>query len=307
MNAAQIGKHNAISRSCGRVLLTVSLAFGVLVRADANTVYVIDQINIGLHESSRFDSAIAVMIGSGTPLEILERDGNVAKVKTPEGKEGWVDLNYVKASAPVATQLRNATATNEALHAELGDLRRENERLKSDLLDSEENRKRQLDTISRAYETRLGVAEAALSELKVIQSQTATEADSVRDAGEREMARLKAENVRLKNELSVQATSASSTTSATLRDMQRLAKENQGLKQQISESGAAVRALRTELRVKPTPVIVARQRPADLVETAQETSIHTRALVGFMALLLFAVGAYWHDLGVRRRHGGYRL
>ena len=115
MNAAQIGKHNAISRSCWRVLLTVSLAFGVLVRADANTVYVIDQINIGLHESSRFDSAIAVMIGSGTPLEILERDGNVAKVKTPEGKEGWVDLNYVKASAPVATQLRNATATNEAV------------------------------------------------------------------------------------------------------------------------------------------------------------------------------------------------
>ena len=121
--------------------------------------------------------------------------------------------------------------------AELGDLRRENERLKSDLLDSEENRKRQLDTISRAYETRLGVAEVALSELKVIQSQTATEADSVRNAGER-VTRLKAENVRLRNELSVQATSA---TSATLRDMQRLAQENQGLKQQIAEASAAMR------------------------------------------------------------------
>ena len=304
MNAAQIGKHNAISRSCWRVLLTVSLAFGVLVRADANTVYVIDQINIGLHESSRFDSAIAVMIGSGTPLEILERDGNVAKVKTPEGKEGWVDLNYVNASAPVATQLRNATATNEALHAELGDLRRENERLKNDLLDSEENRKRQLDTISRAYETRLGVAQAALSELKVIQSQTATEADSVRNAGEREVTRLKAENVRLRNELSVQATSA---TSATLRDMQRLAQENQGLKQQIAEASAAMRALRTELTKEPKAVVVARQRPADLVETVDEASIHTRALVGFVALLLLAIGAYWHDLSVRRRHGGFRL
>ena len=68
-----------------------------------------------------------------------------------------------------------------------------------------------------------------------------------------------------------------------------------------------MRALRTELRVKPTPVIVARQRPADLVETVDEASIHTRALVGFVALLLLAVGAYWHDLSVRRRHGGFRL
>ncbi len=307
MHAARIRKLKATSINRWQVLLSVLLSFGVLEHARADTVYVVDQINIGLHATRQFDSAIVLMIGSGTPLELLERDGNVAKVKTQNGEEGWVDSNYVKSNAPLATQLRNATATNEALHAELGDLRRENERLKSDLLDSEENRKRQLDTISRAYETKLGAAESELSELKVIQSQTATEADSVRDAGEREMARLKAENVRLKNELSVQATSASSTTSATLRDMQRLAKENQGLKQQISESGAAVRALRTELRVKPTPVIVARQRPADLVETAQETSIHTRALVGFMALLLFAVGAYWHDLSVRRRHGGYRL
>ena len=307
MNAARIRKLKATSIKRWQVLLSVLLSFGVLGHTRADTVYVVDQINIGLHATRQFDSAIVLMIGSGTPLELLERDGNVAKVKTQNGEEGWVDINYVKSNAPLATQLRNATATNEALHAELGDLRRENERLKSDLLDSEENRKRQLDTISRAYEAKLGAAESELSELKVIQSQTATEADSVRDAGEREVARLKAENVGLKNELSVQATSASSTTSATLRDMQRLAKENQGLKRQIAESGAAVRALRTELRVKPTPVIVARQRPADLVETAQETSIHTRALVGFMALLLFAVGAYWHDLSVRRRHGGYRL
>ena len=54
-------------------------------------------------------------------------------------------------------------------------------------------------------------------------------------------------------------------------------------------------------------MVVARQRPADLVETVDEASIHTRALVGFVALLLLAIGAYWHDLSVRRRHGGFRL
>ena len=89
--------------------------------------------------------------------------------------------------------------------------------------------------------------------------------------------------------------------------MQRLAQENQGLKQQIAEASAAMRALRTELTKEPKAVVVARQRPADLVETVDEASIHTRALVGFVALLLLAIGAYWHDLSVRRRHGGFRL
>ena len=66
-----------------------------------------------------------------------------------------------------------------------------------------------------------------------------------------------------------------------------------------------MRALRTELAEVPKAVVVVRQRPSDLVETVDEASI-SRAPVGFAALLLLAIGAYWHDLSVRRRHGSFR-
>ena len=70
-------------------VLAMFLWLSVLtVPAGADTVYVTDRFEIGIHESTDIDSVIIAVIPSGTPLEVLERNGEFVQVSTPDGTSG---------------------------------------------------------------------------------------------------------------------------------------------------------------------------------------------------------------------------
>lgn len=71
--------------------------------AAAQTLYVDDRLQIGVHESPSAASTISELIASGTALEVLERNEQMVRVRTEAGAEGWVDLRYLSEQPPGRT------------------------------------------------------------------------------------------------------------------------------------------------------------------------------------------------------------
>jgi len=90
------------------------------VPAGADTVYVSDQFEIGVHASTNIDSVIIAVIPSGTPLEVIERNGEFVQISTTEGITGWVDARYVVSEKPSVALLEERTAELQEAARSLG-------------------------------------------------------------------------------------------------------------------------------------------------------------------------------------------
>ncbi len=97
-----------LSRPCA--LATFLWLVLLTTPASAETVYVADRFEIGVHDNTNLDSAIVAVIPSGTPLTVIDRNGEFVKVSTPDGVRGWVDTRYVVSEKPSVTLLEERDA-----------------------------------------------------------------------------------------------------------------------------------------------------------------------------------------------------
>jgi len=94
-----------------------TLTFAVLATAwsaaplAADVAYVIDKLLVGVHQEKDLNSAIVKVLPTGTRLDVLQRDGELAEVKDADGTTGWVDTAYLMAEEPA--ELRVKELTNE--------------------------------------------------------------------------------------------------------------------------------------------------------------------------------------------------
>lgn len=95
-------------------LLVCALAFAA--HASAETAYVTDRLQLGLHVASDTSDRPFANLPSGTRLEVLERKALYARVRTPTGDEGWVKSAFIVAETPARFRL-------DELEAELADFR----------------------------------------------------------------------------------------------------------------------------------------------------------------------------------------
>ena len=98
-----------------RLTLVIALC-GSAASAEAETAYVTDSLRLGLHRAEDTSDRPFENLVSGTPLEVIERNSNYARVRTSGGQEGWVKSAYLVDEKPA--QLRVAE-----LEAELAGLR----------------------------------------------------------------------------------------------------------------------------------------------------------------------------------------
>jgi|GEM_PF-768146 len=111
------------------ILLLIGLSF--MHTVNAQTVYVTDKVLLGVYGEQQQENLLKVL-PTGTPLEILERDGNFAKVRGPDGLEGWVDASYLINDKPSqllileqADKQKQMQAELEKVRASLGSLQKE--------------------------------------------------------------------------------------------------------------------------------------------------------------------------------------
>lgn len=93
--------------------------------------------------------------------------------------------------------------------------------------------------------------------------------------------------------------------SDTLREMQRLAEENQRLAGDLAQAQAAAAASEARQSTAP-PMPAVSGTPGDADPPIGLSGTHWVMILALM-VLAFGFGGYLVDLGVRRRHGGFRV
>ncbi|MCZ6719756.1 MAG: TIGR04211 family SH3 domain-containing protein [Gammaproteobacteria bacterium] len=85
----------------------------------AETVYVIDKLLVGVHEDKTLESPIIKVLPTGTPLQVLKREGHLVYVRDAEGIKGWVDAAYLMSDMPAGQMLEKVELRNKQIESEL--------------------------------------------------------------------------------------------------------------------------------------------------------------------------------------------
>ena len=103
-------------------LLTAFLLLLPLI-ALAETVYVTDNLRLGLHQAADTSDRAFRMLESGQALEVLSRDRNYANVRLPDGVQGYVKAAYLVDDKPAKLIVAETIAERDALVTELEETR----------------------------------------------------------------------------------------------------------------------------------------------------------------------------------------
>jgi SH3 domain protein len=146
-------------------VLVFSLCAGA---AQADTAYVTDSLRLGLHHSEDTSGKPFLNLVSGTALEVLERQGSYAHVRTAAGDEGWVKATYLVPEKPAQLRVAELEAELAGLRSEVDHARNarstaeeELDRIGKQTAATAESSSRLQDTLGRlkreneAYEARL--------------------------------------------------------------------------------------------------------------------------------------------------------
>jgi SH3 domain protein len=86
--------------------------------AAAETAYVTDSLRLGLHAAPDTSDRPFENLVSGTAVEILERNPNYARVRLPDGREGWAKATFLVELKPAAARVAELEAEIAALKDE---------------------------------------------------------------------------------------------------------------------------------------------------------------------------------------------
>lgn len=100
-----------------RRVLCLGLVMWPLAAA-AETLYVIDRLIIGLRSDLTESATVVKSVETGTALEVLERHDDRARVRDPQGAEGWIDARYLGAQPPTRDQVAELQAEIKRLRVE---------------------------------------------------------------------------------------------------------------------------------------------------------------------------------------------
>jgi SH3 domain protein len=81
----------------------------------AETGYVTDSLRLGLHAAPDTSDRAFENLISGTAVEVLERNPSYARVRLPDGREGWVKATFLVETKPAAARVAELEAELETL------------------------------------------------------------------------------------------------------------------------------------------------------------------------------------------------
>lgn len=85
-------------------IIVAMLCFVGLVQA--KTVYINDQLRVGIRPEPNNDSAPLGVVVTGDELELLDNNSGYVMVRTKDGVEGWIKEIYTTTKVPAIVQLK---------------------------------------------------------------------------------------------------------------------------------------------------------------------------------------------------------
>ena len=101
--------------------------------AQAETMYVTDVLRITVREGNGLDYKITDVLESGQEVEVISSDNEWAKVRLPNGKEGWLVGKYLTSQRPGGAALKILQEKEALLNTQNSALRTENNQLRDEL------------------------------------------------------------------------------------------------------------------------------------------------------------------------------
>lgn len=111
-----------------RLLLMAPLLASVPAASAA--LYITDNITVGIYAAPEMKGEAEARLSSGTAVEVIERRGELLKVRTAHGEQGWLKGSFLIRREPAALQLEGAKQELAQLGATLASLQEENGALK---------------------------------------------------------------------------------------------------------------------------------------------------------------------------------
>lgn len=113
-------------------LTLCSIPLPQTLAAEADVVYVTDELRLGLYRTEETSGRALKTLVSGARLEVLERSLMSIQVRTEDGDEGWVKTAYIVTSEPARRRLATVETLQSETAARLADREAELSALKSD-------------------------------------------------------------------------------------------------------------------------------------------------------------------------------
>ena len=101
-----------------RVVAIVLALASASAFAQGETQYVIEQLVVSVNAAADGSGDRVDQIKSGDRVEVLEKQGDQARVRLSSGQEGWVRTSYLSSTPPLREQLKARTDELEKLRAE---------------------------------------------------------------------------------------------------------------------------------------------------------------------------------------------
>lgn len=112
---------------CATVVLTATCPVAsAQAEPQTESLFVIEHLVVSVNAAADGSGERVGQIQSGDKVEVLERQGDQARVRLASGNEGWVRTSYLSPSPPLREQLKARTE-------ELEKLRQEKSKLESEL------------------------------------------------------------------------------------------------------------------------------------------------------------------------------
>ena len=81
----------------------------------AETIFVTDSLKLKLRVTASNDADVVTSLDSGQKLTLLEKQKRFTRVRTSDGKQGWVQSWYLTDKPPATYQVTSLTKENESL------------------------------------------------------------------------------------------------------------------------------------------------------------------------------------------------
>jgi SH3 domain protein len=91
--------------------------------AQAESIYVTDMLRLDMYSTEAMTGPVLLKLRSGDRMELLERKGRYAHVRSEGGKEGWVKSLYLVEEEPARTRVNKLEKSNVGLESTVKELR----------------------------------------------------------------------------------------------------------------------------------------------------------------------------------------